>query len=201
LVDMVDKLTAKVEMMGREMLQRDEKVLVTTPSASYAGAASVNAGLGGRVRFVSSKEPVALEPVALAREQDVLERRMNVIVRGVEEIDVEWKAEGYIKKAYDMEQVAFIAHAKAPEYTLKDYKEAICCRGSSSPRNKSTSWNEVFSILTVYWYWRLQSIIAKDLSSSLFQSCLLEESTSNLSILCSSPAPLLLLHLVLVSLV
>jgi hypothetical protein len=52
-------------MMGREMLQRDEKVLVTTPSALYAGAASMNAGLGGRVRFVSSKEPVALEPVAL----------------------------------------------------------------------------------------------------------------------------------------
>jgi hypothetical protein len=107
LVDMVDKLTAKVEMMGREMLRRDEKVLVTTPSASYAGAASMNAGLGGRVRFVSSKEPVALEPVALiAKEQDVLDRRMNVIVRGVEEIDVEWKAEGYMKKEYNMEQVA-----------------------------------------------------------------------------------------------
>jgi hypothetical protein len=59
---------------------------------------------------------------------------------------------------------------------------APCCRGSSSPRNKSTSWNEVFFISTVYWYWRLQSIIAKDLSSSLFQSGLLEESTSNLSI-------------------
>jgi hypothetical protein len=79
LVDMVDKLTTKVEMMGREMLQRDEKLLVTTPSAWYAGAASMNAGPGGRVRFVSSKEPVA----PMAKEQDVLERRMNMIVRGV----------------------------------------------------------------------------------------------------------------------
>jgi hypothetical protein len=51
LVDMVDKLTTKVEMMGREMLQRDEKILVTS---------SMNAGPGGRVRFVSLKEPVAL---------------------------------------------------------------------------------------------------------------------------------------------
>jgi hypothetical protein len=34
LVDMVDKLTTKLELMGREMLQRDEKILVTTPSAS-----------------------------------------------------------------------------------------------------------------------------------------------------------------------
>jgi hypothetical protein len=69
---------------------------------------------------------VALEPVALmAKEHDLLERRMNVIVRGVEEIDVEWKAKGYMKKAYDMEQAALIAHAKAPEYTWKEYKEAI----------------------------------------------------------------------------
>jgi hypothetical protein len=57
LVDMVDKLTAKVEMLGKETLQRDEKILVTTPSASYAGAASMNTGPGGRVIFVSSKEP------------------------------------------------------------------------------------------------------------------------------------------------
>jgi hypothetical protein len=40
-----------------------------------------------------------------------------VIVRGVEEIDPEWKAEQYMKKAYDMEQVALIAHAKAHEYS------------------------------------------------------------------------------------
>jgi hypothetical protein len=39
----------------------------------------------------------------MAKEQDVLERRLNVIVRGVEEIDPEWKADGYMKKAYDME--------------------------------------------------------------------------------------------------
>jgi hypothetical protein len=67
LVDMVDKLTAKVEMMGKEILQRDDKILVTTPSALYAGASSMNAGPGGRVRFVSSKEPLALT----AKKQDV----------------------------------------------------------------------------------------------------------------------------------
>jgi hypothetical protein len=144
---MVDKLTAKVEMMGREMLQRDEKVLVTTPSASYAEAACMNAGLGGRVRFVSSKEPVALEPVAqIDKEQDVLERRIKVIVRGVEEIDVEWKAEGYMKKAYDMDQVALIAHAKAPEYTSKDYKEAIqqCVRLEKDPTHSKRPMKVVF---------------------------------------------------------
>jgi hypothetical protein len=142
LVDMVDKLTTKVEMMGREMLQRDEKILVTTPSASYAGAASMNAGPGGRVRFVSSKEPVAL----MAKEQDVLERRMNVIVRGVEEISSEWKAEGYMKKAYAMEQVALIAHAKAPEYTWRDYKEAIqqCVRLGKDPTHSKRPMKVVF---------------------------------------------------------
>jgi hypothetical protein len=30
-----------------------------------------------------------------------------------------------MKKAYDMEQVALIAHAKAPEYSWQTYKEAI----------------------------------------------------------------------------
>jgi ribosomal protein S12 len=54
----------------------------------------MNAGPGGRVRLVNSKEPLAL----IAKEQDVLERRMNVIIRGVEELDLEWKAEGHIKK-------------------------------------------------------------------------------------------------------
>jgi hypothetical protein len=139
---MVDKLTTKVEIMGREMLHRDEKILVTTPSALYAGAAAMNAGPGGRVRFVGSKEPVAL----MAKEQDVPERRMNVIVRGVEEIDVEWKAEGYMKKASDMEQVALIAHAKAPEYTCKDYKEAIqqCVRLGKDPTHSKRPMKVVF---------------------------------------------------------
>jgi hypothetical protein len=118
---MVDKLTAKVEMMGKQMLQREEKILVTTPSAVYAGDASMNAGHGGRVRFVSSIVTLAL----MAKEQDVLERRMNVIIRGVEEIDPEWMAEGYMKKAYDMEQVALIAHTKAPEHSWLAYKGAI----------------------------------------------------------------------------
>jgi hypothetical protein len=142
LVDMVDKLNTKVEMMEREMLQRDETILVTTPSAYYAGAASMNAGPGGRVRFVSSKEPVAL----MAKKQDVLERRMNVIIRGGEEIDVEWKAEGYMKKAYAMEQVALIAYAKAPEYTWKDYKEAIqqCVRLKKDPTHSKRSMEVVF---------------------------------------------------------
>jgi hypothetical protein len=45
--DMEDKLTAKVAMMGKEMMQRDEKRLVTTPLALYAGAASMNTGPGG----------------------------------------------------------------------------------------------------------------------------------------------------------
>jgi hypothetical protein len=135
-----------MEMMAREMLQRNEKILVTTPLASYAVAASINAGPGERIRFVSSKEPVAL----MAKEQDVLERRMNVIVRGVEEIDSEWQAEGYMKKAYDMEQGALIALAKAPEYTWKDYKEAIqqCVRlgkeaGQRSRSGKGKEWTVV----------------------------------------------------------
>jgi hypothetical protein len=53
LVDMVDKLTAKVEMLEKETLQRDEKILVTTPSASYAGAASMNAGPGEEGSYLS----------------------------------------------------------------------------------------------------------------------------------------------------
>jgi hypothetical protein len=69
-------------MMGKEMLQRDEKILVTTPLALYAEAASMNPGPAGRVRFVSSEEPLAL----IAKEQDVLDRRMIGIIRGVEKI-------------------------------------------------------------------------------------------------------------------
>jgi hypothetical protein len=52
------------------------------PQLFYAGAASMNAEPGGRFRFFSSKKPLAL----MAKEQYVFERRMNVIVRKVEEI-------------------------------------------------------------------------------------------------------------------
>jgi hypothetical protein len=80
------------------------------------------------------------------KEQDVLERRMNVIVRGVEEIDSEWKAEGFMKKAYDMEQVALIAHAKAPEYAWQEYKEAIqkCVRLGKDPTHSKRPMKVVF---------------------------------------------------------
>jgi hypothetical protein len=47
----------------------------------------------------------------------------------------------------------------------------------------------ILSHSTMYWYWRLQSIIAQAAARSLFQSCLLEVSTSlepDLSIFCSS---------------
>jgi hypothetical protein len=82
----------------------------------------------------------------------VLERRMNVIVKGVEEIDSEWKAEGYMKKAYDMEQVALIAHAKAPEYTWNDNKEAIqhCVRLGKDPTHSKRPLKVVFTFGMVY---------------------------------------------------
>jgi hypothetical protein len=82
----------------------------------------------------------------MAKEQDVLERRMNVIVRGVEEIDPEWKADGYMKKAYDMEQFALIAHAKAPEYAWQTYKKAIqtCVRLGKDPTHSKRPMKVVF---------------------------------------------------------
>jgi hypothetical protein len=47
---MVDNLTAKVEVIRKEMLLRDEKILVTTPSTLHAAATSMNAGPEGRVK-------------------------------------------------------------------------------------------------------------------------------------------------------
>jgi hypothetical protein len=67
-------------------------------------------------------------------------------------------------------------------------------RHSLLRRNNSTSWSKILSYSTMYWYWRLQSIIAQAAARSLFQSGLLEESTSlepDLSIFCSSSALLL----------
>jgi hypothetical protein len=44
-------------------------------------------------RFISFDDSVTL----VAKENYVLKRRMNVIVRGAEEINLDWKAEGYMK--------------------------------------------------------------------------------------------------------
>jgi hypothetical protein len=61
----------------------------------------------------------------VAKEQDVLERRMHERNWRVEEIDLELKAEGYTEKAYDIEQAALIAHVNAPEDSVCAYKGAI----------------------------------------------------------------------------
>jgi hypothetical protein len=120
--EMENKLTAKVEMMGREMLQRDEKMheraKVTVPVATYATAAAQNAGPGGTVKLISSEEPMAVE------QERLKERRLNIIVRGVEEHPNPEEA-GFIKKAYDIEQVAIIANIKVPGFSINEYKEAM----------------------------------------------------------------------------
>jgi hypothetical protein len=43
--------------------------------------------------------------------------------------------EGFAKKAYEIQQVATIASAKAPEYTIDEYKNAIlqCFRLGKDP--------------------------------------------------------------------
>jgi hypothetical protein len=119
---MVDRLTDKVEMMGREMLQRDEKMheraKVTVPVATYAPAAAQNAGLGGTVKFINSEEPMAVE------QERLKERRLNIIVRGVKEHPNPEEA-GFIKKAYDIKQSPSIANIKAPVFSINEYKEAM----------------------------------------------------------------------------
>jgi hypothetical protein len=64
----------------------------------------------------------------------------------VEEIDPEWKTEGYMKKAYDMEQAALIAHAKAPEYNWQGYKGEIqtCVRLGRDPTHSKRPMQVVF---------------------------------------------------------
>jgi hypothetical protein len=116
---MVDKLTAKVEMMGREKLQRDEKMheraKVTVPVFTYATAAAQNAGPGGMVKFINSEEPMAVE------QERLKERRLNIIVRGVKEHPNPEEA-GFIKKAYNIEQAAIIANIKVPGFSINEYK-------------------------------------------------------------------------------
>jgi hypothetical protein len=89
----------------------------------------------------------------VAKEQDVLERRMNVVVRGEsKEIDPKWKEEGYMKKAYDVEQVALIAHAKAPEHSYQAYKGAIqqCVMLGNSPTHSKMPIKVVCVILYIF---------------------------------------------------
>jgi hypothetical protein len=62
-------------------------------------------------------------------------RRLHVIVRGVDQSEEE---EGYIRKAFDMEQVATIASIKNPTFDPETYKEGIeqCSRLGKDPTHK-----------------------------------------------------------------
>jgi hypothetical protein len=118
LVSLVQKLTDRIDEMENKMHEREKFTVLV---ASYAMAAAQNAGPGGTVKYINSEEPIAL----MAVEQERLkERRLNIIVRGVEE-HPNPKEAGFIKKAYNIEQAAIIANMKALRYSINEYEEAI----------------------------------------------------------------------------
>jgi hypothetical protein len=118
LVSMVQKLMDRMDEMENKMHEREK---FTVPVATYATAAAQNAGPGGMVKFINSEEPMGLMTVEQER---LKERRLNIIVRGVEE-HPNPEETGFIKKAYDIEQAAIIANIKVPSYSINEYKEAM----------------------------------------------------------------------------
>jgi hypothetical protein len=105
----------RMDEMVKKIHER-EKFTVTV--ATYATAAAQNVGPGGTVKFINSAEPMAVE------QERLKERRLNIIVRGVEEHPNPEEA-GFIKKAYDIEQAAIIANIKVPGFSINESMEAM----------------------------------------------------------------------------
>jgi hypothetical protein len=76
---MVQKLMDRIDEMENKMHEREK---LTVPVATYATASAQNASPGGAVKFINCKEPMALMAVEPER---LKERRLNIIVQGVEE--------------------------------------------------------------------------------------------------------------------
>jgi hypothetical protein len=124
---MVQKLMDRMEEMENKM---HERAKFTVPVATYATAAAQNAGPGGTVKLISSEEPMAVE------QERLKERRLNIIVRGVEEHPNPEEA-GFIKKAYDIEQVAIIAISRYPVSASMSTRRR-CSSASGSARTTHT---------------------------------------------------------------
>jgi hypothetical protein len=105
----------RMEEMENKMHKRAKFTVLV---ATYATTAAQNAGPGGTVKLISSEEPMAVE------QERLKERRLNIIVRGVEEHPNPEEA-GFIKKAYDIEQVTIIANIKVPGFSINEYKESM----------------------------------------------------------------------------
>jgi hypothetical protein len=117
LTALVEKLLDRVDKMEKLLLEKEEKTKTVSPRVSYASASAHNAGPAGPVIYVDNSQGPA---EMMSREQEMIkERRMNVIVRGVEE-HPDPEAEGFIKKAYDIRQAATIASMKDQEHNASD---------------------------------------------------------------------------------